>query len=378
MALSSIALIEPSPYDIVFVLCITMAFLFSHLSFPYYTLLPLLLIGLFIDANLISLFFSYKDVVSATRFFLITFYLIVTWFFLVGLLQRYNQPVLDVIFSGYITAAVIAVVIGTAAYFQLIPQAELFLYFGRASGLFKDANVYGPFLIPAVLYALSQFESREGMGQLFWLALAVLLSIGVLLSFSRAAWGNYVISVFMYFVLPPWRSLKDRVFKICLVVLLLLAVMLYTLNQSQVSDLLSQRIGFHNYDNNRFGTQLASIKMVIDNPLGIGPRQTEQILNYSTHSLYVRVLTEYGLLGITSFLGLLFITVVRSLRQNFTLNNASPHMAIVTASLAGILFNSFFIDTLHWRHFWLFLALPWIPMLSGVEHETRASSNKVG
>ncbi len=36
---------------------------------------------------------------------------------------------------------------------------------------------------------------------------------------------------------------------------------------------------------------------------------------------------------------------------------------VIFASLIGLAFNSFFVDTLHWRHFWLLLALAWVPML---------------
>ena len=96
----------------------------------------------------------------------------------------------------------------------------------------------------------------------------------------------------------------------------------------------------------------------MEHPLGIGAGQTERVLDYSTHSLYIRVLTESGLLGFFSFLSLVILTVLRSLRDNFRISTATPYAAIVTDSLAGVLFNIFFIDTLHWRHIWLLLALP--------------------
>jgi predicted membrane channel-forming protein YqfA (hemolysin III family) len=36
--------------------------------------------------------------------------------------------------------------------------------------------------------------------------------------------------------------------------------------------------------------------------------------------------------------------------------------ALVAAALCGALLNSFTIDTLHWRHLWLLLALGWMPL----------------
>ena len=55
-------------------------------------------------------------------------------------------------FSGYMFAALFAAVVGIMAYFGWIPWADLFLKYAqmRVSSVFKDANVFGPFLIPAV------------------------------------------------------------------------------------------------------------------------------------------------------------------------------------------------------------------------------------
>jgi len=377
IALNSIVLIEPSPCDILFVFCFAAACLFSYLSFSDAVFFPLLLLALFIEANLISLLFAAEDPLGATRFYLITLYLAFSWVFLIGLFQRYGGVVLDYLFSGYMVAALIAAAVGITAYFHVIPYAETFLYFGRAKGLFKDANVYGPFLIPAVLYGLYRFEARHDWKQFLWLLAVVFLSIGILLSFSRAAWGNYFICVFLYFLLPPWPPFEVRVKKGLILFLLLLPVLIFVLTHSDVSSLFTQRLGFQSYDSDRFGTQIASLQLAVEHPLGIGAGQTERVLDYSTHSLYIRVLTESGILGCFSFLSFILLTVLQSLRDNFRENRASPYAAIVTASLAGVLFNSFFIDTLHWRHFWLLLALPWVPWGGGKAVENRADCHPI-
>jgi O-antigen ligase len=377
IALNSIVLIEPSPCDILFVICLAAACIFSYMSFSDNIFLPLLLVVLFIEANLISLLFAAEDPLGASRFYLITFYLGVSWIFLIGLLQRYGGVILEYLFSGYMVAALIAAAVGITAYFHVIPYAETFLYFGRAMGPFKDANVYGPFLIPAVLYGLYRFERSHRWQQFLWLFAVVFLSIGVLLSFSRAAWGNYFICVFLYFLLPPWPSLKVRIKKGLILFLLLLPVLIFVLTHSDVSSLFTQRLGFQSYDHDRFGTQIASLHLAAEHPLGIGAGQTERVLDYSTHSLYIRVFTESGILGCFSFLSFILLTVLQSLRDNFRENRASPYAAIVTASLAGVLFNSFFIDTLHWRHFWFLLALPWVPWGGGKAVENRADCHPI-
>lgn len=375
-AISSIVLIEPAPYDGLFVVLMIAALLFSAIAFSSDFLLPVFFLSLFFEAGLISLFYA-EEKAGAVKFFLITIYLAATWILWVGLLYRYRQEAMKAIFSGYLFAALSAVIVGTLAYFHLVPGSESFLYYGRVSGTFKDANVYGPFLVPVVVYSLCKFEYQKGFRLLLWLAGIVVLSTGVLLSFSRAAWGNYFISVLVYCLLPPWKKLKDRALKIFFVVILLLPVFFITVNSQPVQRLLIHRVGLQSYDSHRFGAQLDSLRLVIDHPMGIGPYQTEQVLDYSTHSLYVRVLTENGIPGFNFFLLFLLFTGLRSLRHNFNASNDLTYASVVTASLAGVLFNSFFVDTLHWRHFWLLLALPWIPFEGGVESENSANSDQV-
>lgn len=377
MALSSFVLIEPAPYDMLFPICGIAGLMFSHLSLAGYMAPPLLAIIVFINANILSLLFVPGSLNKSVGFLLITLYLTATWVFFIGLLKKYRHLALEVLFSGYTAAAVISVTVGIAAFSRLMPSAELFLLYDRAAGLFKDPNVFGPFLIPPVLWTVSRFEVKNSAGRYWWLGAAAMLSVGVLLSFSRAAWGNYLISVFLYYVLPSRISLRERILKLSVILAVMSLFFFFVLGQGQVNDLLVQRVGYHEYDNNRFGTQLASLKLAAEYPLGIGPYQTEQLLAYSTHSLYVRVLTEYGLLGLMSSACFLMMTIIRSLRHNFSVDNLSPYPAIITASLIGLLFNSFFIDTLHWRHFWLLLALPWIPPESGVKGENCAGSHQV-
>jgi hypothetical protein len=49
---------------------------------------------------------------------------------------------------------------------------------------------------------------------------------------------------------------------------------------------------------------------------------------------------------------------------SFRAGNSSQRavFALITAAICGTLLNSFTIDTLHWRHFWLLLALGWMPL----------------
>ena len=75
---------------------------------------------------------------------------------------------------------------------------ELFTKFGRASGTFKDPNVYGPFLIPGLLYAVHQCLTRPLHRAAVPAIMALVLGFAILLSFSRGAWINMAIAVAIY------------------------------------------------------------------------------------------------------------------------------------------------------------------------------------
>lgn len=51
----------------------------------------------------------------------------------------------------------VAALVGSVGYFDLLPGArEMMTRYGRATGLFKDPNVFGPFLVPAMLDVMSR------------------------------------------------------------------------------------------------------------------------------------------------------------------------------------------------------------------------------
>jgi O-antigen ligase len=132
----------------------------------------------------------------------------------------------------------------------------------------------------------------------------------------------------------------------------------------QVRQMIALRLGsngLQTYDGDRFSTQTKALEMAIEKPFGIGPGQAEIAFDYSTHSTYLRLLSENGPLALSAFAALLGLTLLRSIHGARTLKSENWRilMAITSASLAGYIVNSFVIDTVHWRHIWLFLALPW-------------------
>ena len=97
----------------------------------------------------------------------------------------------ELIFKAWTWAAVVAAIAALVGYFALVPGAyDLLTKFDRASGTFKDPNVLGPFLIAPILYLLHVALQRSAFRMIVPLAIVGLLSLTVLLTFSRGAWMN--------------------------------------------------------------------------------------------------------------------------------------------------------------------------------------------
>jgi O-antigen ligase len=119
--------------------------------------------------------------------------------------------------------------------------------------------------------------------------------------------------------------------------------------------------GLKNYDAMRFYTQGRALETVKQQPLVIGPGQSEVAFDYSTHNMYIRVLVESGALGFAAFYAFVIASFLRALKMALTLRDKFSRdlFAVVTAGLLGLFVNGLVIDTIHWRHFWFLLALAW-------------------
>jgi O-antigen ligase len=369
----SVVFMEPAPYDLAFIALFFAGLVSSHLEFPRHTVLPTFLLLIFVEANLASMFFATRDPQIASKYFLITFYLVLSWVFFCGLLNKYNEHASALLLSGYLASALFAATIGILAYLGVIPDFGLIIRLsGRLTGFFKDPNVFGPYLVAPALLSLNRLERENRAGPTAgWTGAFVLLCAGVFLSFSRAAWGNLVVALAAYAVLPSGVALKRRLRALVLVSMIVLPVALGLLTIPKVTALTVGRFGLQGYDISRFDTHKKAFLLAWSKPLGLGPAQSDIEFGMSPHSLYVRVLSEYGLLGAISLLWLLIGTAWRALSAVFCRHRRpASYSSVIAASLLGILVNSAVIDTLHWRHLWLLLAFPWVSTSNkGENHE---------
>ena len=95
-------------------------------------------------------------------------------------------------------------------------------------------------------------------------------------------------------------------------------------------------------------------------PFGLGPGQFDVVSTVSAHSTYIRAFAEEGLPGLITLFALMFATLLLAMRNVVRgIDTYGLGSAALLGSWLGLVANSLFVDTLHWRHFWLVAALVW-------------------
>jgi O-antigen ligase len=369
VALGVLAMFEPSPGDIGVSMLFVIGCANGNLRFGHRLVLPIMLLGFFVLANLVSLCYA-MDFERAGLYLAITLFMLVTWLFILGVLTRYEERGLHAIMFAFAAGGVISSLLAVLSYFHLAPFGEWLLFYDRIKGFFKDPNVFGPYLVIVSVYALHRLQAVGPLRRkLLWLASCLIASVGVLLCYSRSAWMNYAVTLLLFFGLNfmarrgsgSWR--KNLAY-FSIFILIVAAAISYAMTIPQINDVLSYRTEMQEYDADRFATYAAALRIGLSNPLGVGPAQSFLLLDYATHNLYLRLFSENGVIGFLSFTTFALLTLIRAL----FLSQKAPSLvqrslfSLVAAAICGTLLNSFTIDTLHWRHFWLLLALGWMPL----------------
>jgi hypothetical protein len=352
--------VEPAPTDVVFGVLMVVALATNR--FRLRRALPgaVLLAGAFLAFNLLSAVDA-ADPGRAAAFLGITIYVVVLGLWLASHVT--SRPVARRLARAYVAVAVASAIVSTLALFVPFPGHGLFTRIGRAEGLFKDPNVLGPFLVPAALIVLEEIVTPRLFPGRRWTKLLAFfaLTLGVVFSYSRAAWVNLVVGVVIVLVILGFRRGGGRRVAQALAVLVI-AVGAVSAAVALTGSLsfLEQRARVQNYDSGRFGAQSESLSWAVRYPFGIGPGQFEKYAGISAHSMYARSLAEEGLPGFVTLLVLMLATLGWAGR-NVILGRDTYGIgsAALLGAWCGILVNGAFVDTLHWRHLWVVAALIW-------------------
>jgi O-antigen ligase len=356
---------EPAPYELFMVALIAVWGLFglriSRVVAPLLVMLAVFNVG-----GLVSM--TQMEVLGDTPLYIaVSLFLAFTAVFYAAIIER-DHSLLPIIFRAYTAAAVFTSMLGVLGYFNLLPGTEIFTLYGRARGGFQDPNVFGPFLLlPAAWLTYGILKDRPSKAP--WLIIALLIiTLGLLLSFSRAAWGMMVFVMLfvtaVLFVGNQSSKVRLRILVVSGAAILLLAVaVLIALQIPSVADMFTDRARLvQDYDGSRLGRfarQWIGYQMAMEKPLGIGPLVFGKILGEDTHNIWLKALLDYSWLGFAAYMAVTWITLGIGFKLLFRNRPWQPFLVSAYAVYVAHVFVGNIIDTDHWRHFYLLLGIIW-------------------
>jgi len=366
IACGAVVITEPSPYELAFLLVLG-ASLLGGFNLHRGTLGLLGLIGVFTPFAYVAAFqVRFNGVTDALIYQSVTIFLFLTAYWVANYVADAPEERMKRIMGAYVAAAAASALLGLMGYFGI--GHALLTRYDRAKALFNDPNVFAPFLILPATWALTRL--LMGTRREFWLwgGLYALLFAGVLVSFSRAAWGHVVLSSGMTFVLlfalEAGRAQRQRMVMLagagvlCLVMGLGVAFSIPSVRS--FIELRTQQQTYDTGESGRFGRQGYAFDLALTHPLGLGPLEFRNLrVKEEPHNTYVNVLHAYGWGGGAMFIGFILLTIWRGLAA---LKLPGPNRLLlipvisVFLPLAG---EAAIIDVDHWRHFFLVGGLVW-------------------
>jgi hypothetical protein len=366
LASSFVVYIEPAPVDILFGL-VLIFFAQTRLTATL-GVVPLLMLLLAYNAGgFISYIFA-EPRPKALMFMVTSSYMAVA-----GIVFAYyvaSNPLrsMHYIARGWIVGASLASIWALIDYFKLPSPFQLQVLPGRATGLFKDPNVFSTFLIfPMVLMLQSLVLGKARYPFITFFALGLTL-FGLFLSFSRGAWINFVgAAVLMMFlnymtIGSAWLRTRMVLSAVGIVFFSGFAFMLL-MSVPSIQSMFIERFALIQYydggETGRFGNQLNSIAPLTSLPFGFGPFGFRQIYGMDPHNTFINSFASYGWLGGVSYFLLVLSSLIIGAKTVFTRTPWQHYAIAAYCPLVTTILQGVQIDTEHWRHFYWMLGMVW-------------------
>jgi hypothetical protein len=357
--------IEPGPYEVIGFATLFF-FTVTGLSLRP-ALAPLILLLTLLNVGYVLSLFEVASNMRSIIWVAVSVFLSLTGIFFAAMLGTNTEARLRWLLRGYVAAAVIVSFLAIGGYFGLFGGLSgRFVLHSRATGTFKDPNVFAAFLVLPGLLILQRMLAGRRSEFLGGGLLLLILMGGLFLSFSRAAWGQFVFCAIMLMALTfvTSRSDSERVRIIAVAILgtfLAAASLAVLLSLDQVAALFQERAsltqGYDTGPTGRFGRYFIAISMTLDHPFGMGPLQF--LFPEAPHNAYLNAFVTGGWISGAAYLTLTLVTLVAGLRFVLVRTPWQPTYLAVYVAFVGVAFESIIIDSDHWRHYFLIVGVLW-------------------
>ncbi|WP_430450509.1 O-antigen ligase family protein [Rhodophyticola sp.] len=286
----------------------------------------------------------------------------------------FGARAVDALYAAFVLGTICGGVVGVAALAGVAP-GPVDLYFRsdeglRLSPLFKDPNVYGPYMVAGGFLLMARALVARARARVFMIGFSLFVLALMVLTFSRGAWINaaVVVLVFMTLIAVCTRSVRDMKWLLALLVISGGAIVVglpFMLDALGLDDFFAQRAQLQYYDTERFSNWVTAYTISLREPLGIGPghfvRRADFPQSESRSGPAQHLSQGHGrerLAGLRDLFGAIGAVMVGLLRS-FSVNDPRRVLRLmVFAILTGQIVNGLVVDLLHWRHFFVILGLP--------------------
>ena len=357
----SIAIIEPSPYDLASLLFLPLlAFSGFKLYRAHVTILFLWLI--YILAGFLALMPHWGEI-DPMMFQFQSLYLVITFIMFLLFFSQNTKDRTELALKAFAASCVVSAIISLAGFMDIAGlRATRTAYEGRVNGLFKDPNAFGSYMVLGAIYLLHLLALGRTKHFFPTLIAYILVMVGLFLSFSRGSIGATIIGSCMVFLIgyltcgtPQGRR---RILLTVMALLTFTAVgMAIALSIEEVRTLIELRFNpVQDYDGGptgRFGNQIRSLPMLLEMPNGFGPLRFRLTFGLEPHSSYINGFASYGWIGGFAWLMIVGTTCFVGFRLMFTPSPYRYQAQVWVCALFVLLLQAFQIDIDHWR--WVFL-----------------------
>jgi hypothetical protein len=309
---------------------------------------------------------------DSARFLATSFYLGLTGVLFACIFAQDTMRRLATLRSAYVMAAVVATILGLLGWFSLtfnfLPGFEVFSLNDRPVAGFKDPDLFGCWLIPPLSWLIARIVTDKI--RLRDVLASLIIFTGILMDFSRAAWGSLAFTIIfliylLYVTQKNRRSHKRIIYFVAAGTVAAVLIFMALSSIDVVHDTFVQRFHlFQSYDidadnRSRYYLQRDSLREIFNHPLGMAPWGFAHYTGWVSHNVYLGVMLNHGWFGGIAFLTLILLTLVIGFQAMWVRTPWQPFLIATYVPFVALLLEALIADIDHWRHFYLMLGVIW-------------------